>query len=242
MDGRSRPSGSNTTRRAPTAAPPRPSSREGTRAGCRPVARHGIQATSAACPVQRTATKPALPCGSTPAGPTGGGVTARPRLTAAVGRHLRRRPQRCADHTGKPVGWAVVRLDQRNVVGAQRSAHRRPRRSRAPRAARIRARRWPPIHPDQPRTCAIGNQCGVQHMVEVGVHRDDRFKPRHLCPGQAAVHARRRRRQLAGQTPSGPGGRRSRRSSARTTRRRAAASPHPATSPKAVYRAGRQEL
>ncbi|WP_369829243.1 hypothetical protein, partial [Mycobacterium sp. 1245801.1] len=29
---------------------------------------------------------------------------------------------------------------------------------------------------DQPRAGAVGDECGVQHVVEVGVHRDDRLQ------------------------------------------------------------------
>ncbi len=44
---------------------------------------------------------------------------------------------------------------------------------------------------DQLSAGAVGDQCGVQRVVDVSVHRYDGRQPRHLGPGQAAVDTRR---------------------------------------------------
>ena len=88
----------------------------------------------------------------------------------------------------------MVRLHQRDVVAAQPNWFAGNRDDKAilgqPVAATDIGRRFAP---DQQGAGSIGDQRGIQHVVEVGVHRDDSLQSGHLGPGKAAVDARRRR-------------------------------------------------
>ena len=99
----------------------------------------------------------------------------RPSLAALVRGRPHRRYHRCGDLPGEPIGRAVTRLYQRDIEGAQPNWLARDRDNQSVIGKAVAAsdigRRFAA---DQLRAGTIGDQRGIQRVVEVRVHRDDR--------------------------------------------------------------------